>query len=64
MALFNHLASIRNSPIGLITPLCTRLSNGFALLSKFSLIFMNMQMRLFYIGPLDEILCQILSLMI
>ena len=33
--------------VGLISSLCTSLSNGFALIFKFSLIFMNMQMRSF-----------------
>ena len=30
---------------GLITPLDTRLPNGFSLINKISFIFMNMQMR-------------------
>ena len=43
--LIEHLASIRNAPRGSIEVSVPPLSNGFALLFKFSLIFMDMQMR-------------------
>ena len=64
IGLIEHLASIRNAPRGSIEVSLPPLSNGFALLIKFSLIFIIMQMKQFYIGPLYERLCQIVSLMI
>ena len=43
--LIKPFASIRNAPSGSIEVLLPPLPNGFALRFKFSLIFMNMQMR-------------------
>ena len=56
VALFKLLISIRNARVQCrsITSWGTRFFKGFVLIFKYPLIFMNMQMRLFYIGPLDE----------
>ena len=58
----NEMSYVFN--LGQITPLDTSLPNVFSLLFKISLIFMNMQMRYFHIGPLGERTYQIVSLII